>query len=110
MTAAKHRFGAEAQGEESALLSLKKIFAYVTENFSVIDDALVPPFQIIETIQHSLDHRGIEGLRASDGEVILRLATGLQALSAEAVPGYYDRDDFERASLLAQKIAGGMKP
>lgn len=110
MSSARHRFDATAQGEEAAISSLMKIFAYVAANFSVIDDALVPPYQILETIHHSLDRHGLKGLRASDGQVILNLATGLQALSAESVPGYYNQDDFERATLLAQKIAGGMKP
>ncbi len=110
MPSARHKFDAQAQSEDVALSSLKKIFTYVAENITAIDDALIPPFQILETIHHSLDEVGIKGLRASDGEVILQLATGLQMLSAESVPGYYNQDDFERATLLAQSIAGGMTP
>ena len=110
MLSARHKFDAQAQNEDVALSSLKKIFTYVAENITAIDDALIPPFQILETIHHSLDEVGIKGLRASDGEVILQLATGLQMLSAESVPGYYNQDDFERATLLAQRIAGGMTP
>ncbi len=110
MPSARHKFDAQAQNEDVALSSLKKIFTYVAENIAVIDDALIPPFQILETIHHSIDEMGLKGLRASDGEVILKLATGLQMLSADSVPGYYNQDDFERATLLAQKIAQGMTP
>lgn len=110
MPSARHKFDAQAQGEDVALSSLIKIFTYVAENIAAIDDALIPPFQILETIHHSLDETGIKGLRASDGEVILQLATGLQMLSAESVPGYYNQDDFERATLLAQRVARGMTP
>lgn len=110
MPSARHKFDAQVQGDDVALSSLKRIFTYVAENIAVIDDALIPPFQILETIHHSLDKMGLKGLRASDGEVILRLATGLQILNAESVPGYYNQDDFERATILAQRIAGGMTP
>lgn len=110
MPSARHKFGANAQGDDAALFSLQKIFAYVADHIGALDDALIPPFQILETIHHSIDKMGLKGLRACDGETILKLATGLQILSAESVPGYYNQDDFERATILAQRIAGGMTP
>ena len=108
MPSARQKFSAESQGQSDELMSLKRIFAYVTENFSVIDDALVPPLSAIETIKYNIEQSGIQGVRPSDGRTILRLVTGLQALSAESVPGDYGHQDFENVATFARKMAGGM--
>lgn len=110
MSSARRTFSAESKGQGETLLSLKRIFAYVTDNFSVIDDALVPPLSDIEAIHNNINQKGVQGLRADDGATILRLVTGLQALSAESAPGYYGRQDFENVTAFARKIAGGMTP
>ena len=110
MSSARRIFSAESKGQGETLLSLKCIFAYVTDNFSVIDDALVPPLADIEAMHSNINEKGVQGLRADDGATILKLVTGLQALNAESVPGYYDRQDFENVTAFAHKIAGGMAP
>ncbi len=109
MSSARQEFGAESKGQGETLLSLKRVFSYVTDNFSVIDDALVPPFATLETIHHNIKTQGVQGLQPADGATILSLVTGLQALSAESAPGYYGRQDFENVTAFARKISGGMK-
>lgn len=101
----RYHFDAHAQSDQAALVSLQKIFAYVADHQQVIDNALVPPFQTLETLRENINTQGLAGLCARDGDTILQLVTGLQSLSAEAVPGYYNEDDFDRATVLGQKIA-----
>ncbi len=87
--------------------ALHSVFSYATDNFAVLDDALLPSATAIAELDARLQEGGIEALQPQDADTVLDLVVGLRQLSATEVPGYYSRDQFELTAALGRSLAGG---